>query len=148
MTALPAPPPPAVDADRPASVADGPRLRVVQARSRARLLWVVASLLLLAAAVFASVTLNALAADDAVVADELERQIRVAEVDHGRLMTEVARLESPARIAAAAADLGLVRVDHPRMLRVERHLPADGVVNTDELVRRGEDVLKPLLAQD
>lgn len=106
-----------------------PELAVVPAAGRARLLWTVAALLVVAAAVFAAVALNAVAADDAVVAEQLDEAIRAAELDHGRLRAEVATLESPARIAEAAEDLGLVRVDHPRRLAVQRRLPADGLVH-------------------
>jgi hypothetical protein len=141
---------PALSDGRTDGVTDGtPRLTVVDRRAdRRRLPWTVAALLVIAVAVFAAVTLNAVAADDAVVADELDQRIRASEIRHGQLLTEVARLESPARIAAAAERLGLQRVDHPRQLRVERLLPADGVVHDGGVVGRGSDDLKPLLARD
>lgn len=145
MTALPMFAP--LRTPRPDSDA-GPQLEVVARRGRLRVVWVVASLLVLVTAVLAAVTLNALAADDAVVAARLEGRMTAAEAAHGQLLTEVATLESPARIAAAAEELGLVRVDHPRQLRVSRLVSADGIVHGDDLVRRGGDLLKPLLAQD
>lgn len=116
-------------ATAPPTTDDRPALQVAPARGRGRLLLTVASLLVLAAAVFAAVTLNAVAADDAVVAQQLEGAIREARSANGSLVTEVARLESPARIAAAASELGLVAVNDPRQLRVERLLPADGIVH-------------------
>ncbi len=44
----------------------------------------------------------------AFVLDELEDQITVAEADHWDLRLEVARLQDPERIAAAAKEMGLV----------------------------------------
>lgn len=125
-----------------------PELTVVRRAGRGRLALTVASLVVVAAAVLAAVTLNAVAADDAVVAESLDTRLRAAEVVHGQLQTEVAALESPGRVAAAAEALGLVRVDHPRRLPVERLLPADGLVHERAVLREGGDEIKPLLAQD
>lgn len=123
-----------------------PRLVVVPPPARHPVRWVVGSLVLLAGAVFLAVTFNALAADEAVHARQLEEQLRVAEIEYGRLLAEVAALESPARIAEAAAGLGLVRVEHPRQLHVERLLPADGAATVEPGPGDRTDRLKPLLA--
>lgn len=127
-------------------VADQPRLVVVPPPARHPLLLVAASLLVFAAAVFGAVTFNALAADEAVHARELDTRLRAAETTYSQLLAEVAALESPARIAEAAGELGLVLVDHPRQLPVRRLLPADGVADLDPGPGDRTDRLKPLLA--
>lgn len=144
MTALPA----LRRAPRRSPATSRPPLRVVVVSARHRAAWVVASLGVMVLAVLAAVSLSAMAADESARIAELDALTRVAEVTHGQLVTEVAALESPARIAAEAERLGLVRVDHPRRLDVQRLLPADGVVHDDGPVGRGSDLLKPLLAQD
>lgn len=127
-------------------VTDRPRLVLVPPPARHPLLLTVASLLILGTAVFGAVTFNALAADDAVRARQLDARLRAAEATYGQLLSEVAELESPARIAAAASELGLVRVEHPRQLQVRRVLPADGAVDTVPAPGDRTDRLKPLLA--
>lgn len=127
-------------------LAHAPRLVVVPPPARHPLLLTVASLLVFAAAVFGAVTFNALAADEAVLARQLDARLRTAESDYSQLLAEVAALESPARIAAAATELGLVRVDHPRQLHVRRLLPADGAANATPRAGDRTDRLKPLLA--
>ncbi|MFT5563337.1 MAG: hypothetical protein ACI970_000048 [Myxococcota bacterium] len=115
--------------------------------ARHPILWIVATLLVLGCAVFGAVSLNALAADDAVYARQLEIATRAAEIAYGQQLTDVASLESPARIAAAATELGLIRADQPRLLWVDRLLPADGAVHATAQAGR-TDQLKPLLARD
>lgn len=127
-------------------VTDVPRLVVVPPPARHPLLLTVASLLVVAAAVFGAVTFNALAADEAVHARQLENRLRVAEADYSELLAEVAALESPARIADAASELGLVRVEHPRQLHVRRLLAADGAADEPPAPGDRTDRLKPLLA--
>lgn len=127
-------------------VTDRPRLVLVPPPARHPLLLTVASLLVLGMAVFGAVTFNALAADEAVRARQLDVRLRVAETDYSQLLAEVAALESPARIAAAATELGLVRVEHPRQLRVRRVLPADGAADVQPGPGQRTDRLKPLLA--
>lgn len=124
-----------------------PRLVVVPPPARHPLLLTTLSLLLVGAAVFGAVTFNALAAHDAVRARELDAALRDAEVRYGQLLAEVAALESPARIAAAAEELGLERVDNPRLLRVQRLLPADGAAGAEPGAGEQRDALKPLLGQ-
>lgn len=123
-----------------------PQLAVVPPPARHPLLLTVLSLLVLGTAVFGAVTFNALAADEAVHARQLEERLRVAEASYSHLLAEVATLESPARIAAAAEELGLVRVDHPRQLHVRRLLPADGAAVGEPRPGDHTDRLKPLLA--
>lgn len=123
-----------------------PRLVVVPPPARHPLALTVLSLLLLGAAVFMAVSFNAMAADEAVHARQLEERLRLAEVEYSELLAEVARLESPARIAAAAEELGLVRVEHPRQLHVQRLLPADGAADAVPAPGDRTDRLKPLLA--
>lgn len=133
---------------RPARDAARPHLVVVPPPAAHPLLWTVATLLVLAMSVFAAVTLNALAADDAVNARRLDAQVRDAEVQYGQLLAEVATLESPARIAAAAEELGLVYVGTPRQLRVQRLLPADGAAERRAEPSGPTDRLKPLLSSE
>jgi hypothetical protein len=125
-------------------------LRVVAApRPRHRLRYVLLSLALAGGTVFGTVSLNALAAEDAVVARRLEQQVVVAERDYARLVADVAALEDPARIRAAAERLGMVAAGSVRFLPVERTLPADGVL--PDLVASGDeatDPLKPVLSQE
>ena len=80
-------------------VANAPRLVVVPPPARHPLLLTVASLLVFAAAVFGAVTFNALAADEAVLARQVDGRLGTAESQYSQLLAEVAGLESPARIA-------------------------------------------------
>lgn len=123
-----------------------PRLVVVPPPARHPLALTVLAMLLVGAAVFMAVTFNALAADEAVHARQLEERLRAAEAEYSHLLAEVAALESPARIAAAAEELGLVPVDHPRQLHVRRLLPADGAADLEPAPGDQTDRLKPLLA--
>lgn len=127
-------------------VTDHPRLVLVPPPARHPLLLTVASLLAIAIAVFGAVTFNAMAADEAVHARQLEDRLRDAETTYSQLLAEVATLESPARIAEAAGALGLERVEHPRQLRVRRLLPADGAADLAPQPGDRTDRLKPLLA--
>lgn len=132
--------------DRARELLGQPRLMVVPPPARFSALLVVGSLLMLALAVFGAVTFNAMAADDAVEARQLEARLRAAEVEYSQLLAEVAELESPARIEAAAEELGLVRAEHPRQLYVRRLLPADGAADREPAAGDRTDSLKPLLA--
>ena len=125
-----------------------PRLRVVPDPARHPLLWAGAALLVLALGVFGAVTASALAAEGAVAAAQLEDAVTDAQATHAELLVEVAELEDPARIARVAQEQGLVRADRPRLLPVQRVLPADGA-GDDRRVEAGDtaDRLKPLLAQ-
>lgn len=100
-------------------------------------------LALATAVVLGAVSLNALAAGDAVQARELGRAVEMAERDHGLLTAEVASLENPVRIREAAERAGLVRADSPRFLEPARTLPADVAPTAPT-----DDEMKPLLSAD
>lgn len=102
----------------------------------------------LGAAVFGAVTFNALAAEAAVEARTLEVEVAEAERAYGQLVADVAALEDPARIRAAAEDLGLVPADSVRYVTVERSLPADGAVPPTGTEQGSPDPLKPLLSAE
>lgn len=93
--------------------------------------------------VLGAVSLNALAAGDAVEARELTQQVEVAERAHGQLVAEVASLEDPARIRDAAREAGMVPARDPRFLEPGLPLPVDSAPTTP-----GDDTLKPLLSAD
>lgn len=122
---------------------------VVPPRRRHVLLFTLLYLVVAAGTVFGAVTLNALAAGDAVTAHSLETQVLESERRYGLLVAEVARLEDPARVRAAAEKLGLVAVDQPRYLLVERTLPADGAPD-EAVVAPGDttDPMKPVLSAE
>lgn len=123
-----------------------PSLRVVQpARPVPTLMYALAIIVLLASAVFGTVSLNALAAAHAVEARELEAQVAEAERTYAQALADVAALEDPARIREAAADLGLVPAGPSRHLALTRALPADGAV-TETLPGDAADPLKPVLS--
>lgn len=119
-------------------------LRVVEEQPhRHPVAFMVAYLVLAGVVVLGAVSLNALAAGDAVEARELTRAVEQAERANGLLVAEVATLEDPARVRQAAATAGLVPADGPRFLEPGRALPSD-------TAPRGpaSDELKPLLSAD
>ena len=121
-------------------------LRVVEAPARRHTLaYVLTVIVVLAGAVFGAVALNALAAQAAVQTRELNAHVAEAERGYAELVAEVASLEDPARIRAAALDVGLVPGGPRRRLVLERNLPADGAVNVVEQAP-GADPLKPVLS--
>lgn len=123
------------------------QLRVVdEPVVRHTLAYAVVMVLILAAAVFGAVTLNALAAGTSVEARELEAQVDVAEREYARLVAEVATLEDPARVRAAAEELGMVAPGPVRHLTLERNLSGDGDVPTARTPAATTDPLKPLLS--
>ncbi|HEX9765602.1 MAG TPA: hypothetical protein VGA36_02490 [Nitriliruptorales bacterium] len=123
-----------------------PALRLVtDERSRPRMPWILLLAVLFGGAVFASLTMTALAAEDAVLARELANDVTRAEREYARLVAEVATLESPERIAVMAEKMGMVRTAVPRALLVDRPLDAD-VDGQGALLADG-DGLKPLLTE-
>lgn len=135
---------------RPAAAPAARRhLRVVpEPRRRHTLLFALLYLVVGAVMVFGTVTVNALAAADAVETERLEREVVAEERRYASLVAEVARLEDPARIEAAAAALGMVRAESPRQLVLERSLPADRH-DADTVVAGGTtDPLKPVLSAE
>jgi hypothetical protein len=115
---------------------------VVEPRRRHTLRYVLLYVVLAGATVFGTVSLNALAAGDAVAARQLDQRVTVAERDYAQLVADVARLEDPARIRAAAIELGMVPAGSVRFLTVDRTLPADGV--TPDLVATADEATDPL----
>jgi cell division protein FtsB len=103
-----------------------PELRVVPRRAR-RGRYFVAMVLLLAAGIFGSVALSALAAESAFAARELESEIQTLAYRYDELTAEVARLESPERVrSVATTELGMVRAEEPAFLVVERLISERG----------------------
>jgi cell division protein FtsL len=125
----------------------GRHLRVVpEHRPRHTLAFALLYLLVGAAVVFGTVSVNALAAGDAVTAQQLEREVQDAERRYELLTAEVAHLEDPARIEQAARELGMVRAESPRYLVVGRTLPADGAGSHPVPPGETPDPLKPVLS--
>lgn len=128
---------------------DRPRSRhlevVVPRRPVPTLVYALLTLVVLSAAVFGTLTLNALAAADAVNTRVLEAQVAEGERVHAQLVADVARLEDPARIRAAAEELGLEPALGGRHLVLDRVLPADGAP-TEALIGSEADPLKPVLS--
>jgi hypothetical protein len=100
----------------------------------------------LAGAIFGTVTLNALAAATAVEARELDARVATGERLYAQLVADVAALEDPARIRAAAEELGMVASGPGRLLVLERNLPADGAVSAVDSPSGAADPLKPVLS--
>jgi hypothetical protein len=122
-------------------------LRVVEEpRPRHTLRYALAIIVVLGAAIFGTVALNALAATNSVESRELSTRVADAEREYAQLVADVAALEDPARIREAGLDLGLVPATGGRHVTLARPLPADGVV--DETVAPGgtTDPLKPVLS--
>ncbi len=123
-----------------------PALKVVRApKRRHTLVWLVATIALLAGSVLGAVSLNALAAADSVAARTLEEQVAEAEREHARLIAEVAHLDAPERIReVATTELGMIEAPPPRYVVLDRSLPSDhaGVEAPDG------DPLKPVLAAE
>lgn len=134
---------------RRAPVERGAHLRVVDAPvTRHTLAFALVWILVIGAAVFGAVALNALAAAASVEARSLEAHVAEAERMHAQLIADVARLEDPARVRAAAQDLGMVPPGPVRHLTLDRALPADGVVPAARTPSAAADPLKPLLSAE
>jgi hypothetical protein len=122
-------------------------LRVVEEpRKRHTLLFALLTIAIVGGAVFGTVTLNALAAAHAVEARELDARVAEAERTYAQLVADVAALEAPARIRAAALELGLEPAGPGRHVVLTRALPADGAVPDIGLPGQAADPLKPLLS--
>lgn len=152
MSAVPLPRhrPAPVRGARPTSAQRARRhLRVVpEHRARHTLLYTLLYLVVGAVMVFGTVTVNALAAADAVEAERLERAVAVEQQRYVTSVAEVARLEDPARIEAAAAELGMVRAESPRQLVLQRTLPADRLDTETVVAGATTDPLKPVLSAE
>lgn len=129
-----------------------PDLRVVTpARRRHTAAYSIALVVLCAATIFGTVSVNALAAGDAVTARELEREVAEAERRYAQLVAEVAGLEEPARIEQVARDeIGMVPAAGVRFIHLDRALPEDRAVSTSGEVVAGAqpDPMKPVLSAD
>ncbi len=141
---------------RPTLLPDEQRhLRVVdEPTTRHTLVYALAMIVVFGAAVFGAVSLNALAAGASVEARALEAHVAEAERVYAQQVADVAGLEDPARIRAAALELGMVPAGPVRHLTLERNLPADGAVQ-DAPSAPGTptdpgtpDPLKPLLSAE
>lgn len=125
-----------------------PQLEVVRpARPVPTLVYALATILVVGAAVFGTVTLNALGAAHAVEARELEVRIAESERLYGQLVADVASREDPAAIREAALDLGLVPAGPSRHVVLDRALPADGDPG-GVVPGVTSDPLKPVLSAD
>lgn len=122
-------------------------LRVVEEpRPRHTLRYALLILAVLGAAVFGTVSLNAMAAANAVASHELETQVAEAERTYGQLVADVAELEDPARIRERAEELGMVPAADGRHLRLERTVAGDGAPEPEAVAGESTDPLKPLLS--
>ena len=99
-------------AERPASAPNPRHLRVVapSERVRRRLTPVTGVLLtaLLFATLFAIAIAHTLLVQGQIRLDDLDSKLTVEQARYQRLRTEVAEMESPARVVAAAEELGMV----------------------------------------
>jgi len=114
---------------------------------RRTLVLLLATASVIVAAVFGIVGLNALAANAAVEARALEREVGAAERRYAELVAAVAAKEDPARIRAEAFELGMVPSVAARHLVLSRTLDADGR-RAAEAERVVADPLKPVLTQE
>lgn len=100
-----------------------PHLRVVDDPRPRMLAFAVVTVVVCAAAVFATLVLGALAAEDAVAVRSLRQQVATAERRYERLVADVAALENPARVErVATGELGMVRPKTHRYLLLSRPL--------------------------
>ena len=124
-------------------------LRVVEEPApRHTLAYAIVMIVVFAVAVFGAVSLNALAAGASVEARALETHVTDAERVYAQLIADVATLEDPARVRAAALDIGMVPPGAVRHLSLERNLPADGAAPEARLPGAAADPLKPLLSAE
>jgi hypothetical protein len=124
-------------------------LRVVEEPApRHTLAYAIVMILVFAAAVFGAVSLNALAAGASVEARALEAHVTEAERVYAQLIADVATLEDPARVRAAALEIGMVPPGPVRHLSLDRNLPADGAVPETRTPDAAADPLKPLLSAE
>lgn len=125
-------------------------LRLVRsAGPRHTLRFAVLLLLLAATAVFGAVSLNALAAEKAVVAHNLEERVAEQERRYEQLLADVAALEDPARIRRIAEEeLGMVPPRQVHVLRLHRTPPDDTDPQRGARAATAADPLKPILSQE
>lgn len=116
-----------------------PDLRVV-APPRHRGRYVLVTVLLVAAAVFGTVSLGALAAESTFTAQQLGDEVDALSLRYDELTAEVARLESPGHVRGVArSELGMVPAEQPGFLVAE---PSDPATDADpEVAARGDGPL-------
>jgi hypothetical protein len=138
----------AIAVQRPRALRPVPAERVepvaAERSGRTTLLLSLATALVVVAAVFGVVGLNAMAANASVEARALEVQVGQAEVRYAELVAAVAAKEDPGRIRARALELGMVPAAAARHLLLSRGIGADGLRHPDAgtLIN---DPLKPVL---
>jgi hypothetical protein len=119
---------------------------VVVPSGRMTLVLALATVLVIVLGVFGIVGLNAMAANSAVDARALERQVEREERRYAELLVAVTAKEDPARIRAQALEMGLVPAAAARHLVVARGIDADGQMRADARADVS-DPLKPVLTQ-
>ncbi len=119
---------------------------VVVPSGRLTLLLALATVLVIVLGVFGIVGLNAMAANAAVDARALERQVELEERRYAELLVAVTAKQDPARIRAEALEMGLVPATAARHLVVARGIDADGQMRADARADVS-DPLKPVLTQ-
>lgn len=119
-----------------------PNLHVVEEpRKRHPVVFLTLFVVLGLAIVFGAVSLNALAAGDAIAVRELDQRLTQAQRDYEGLVADVAALEDPERIRRAAEGLGMVPANSPRYVVLDRSLPAD-----QQQATATDDPVKPVLS--
>jgi len=127
------------------SVLDAP---VPVASGRRSLTLALSTAFVIVAAVFGIVGLRAMAADAAVEARNLEREVAQSERRYAELVAEVATKEDPGRIRELALELGLVPSPAARHLILSRGIDADGARRPIDAGPLLADPLKPILTQE
>lgn len=132
---------------RRSGVADRPQrgrrhLRVVDRQPRRHTVaFLLIYLVVGAAVVMGAVSLNALAAADAVEIRELGEQLSVDQRTYDQLIAEVASLEDPARVQRLAVEMGLVPAVNTRHVQPAQEL------DVDQGATQGDDEVKSLIGQ-
>jgi hypothetical protein len=128
----------------PRAIAEAP---ATLASGRRSLALALGTALIIVAAVFGIVGLNAMAANAAVEARNLEREVAQSERRYAELIAAVAAKEDPGRIREFALELGLVPSPAARHLVLSRGIDADGARRPLEVGATLTDPLKPVLTQ-
>lgn len=89
-------------------------------------------------AVVGAVTLNALAAEDAVLLSQLDADVADAQREYGSLVAQVAKLEDPERIRLLAVQMGMQPTE-------QRYVVPSQALPDDHLEAATQDPLKPVL---
>jgi hypothetical protein len=140
----------AIHQPRRLAVAEAPATATepVVASGRRTLVLALGTAVIIVMAVFGIVGLNAMAANAAVEARALEREVARAERHYGELIAALATKEDPGRIRERALELGLVPSTTARHLVLARGIDADGVRRRSTDDASMPDPLKPVLTQE